>query len=205
MNKYFILSIVIIFMVSTLSAEDLTPELREGDILFQDFYTPQSAAIKLATGSKYTHCGILFFDDTTPKVWEAVQPVCITPLQEWVARDTSGHFVVKRLKGVDSLLMPKVIEEMKKYALYHLDKNYDIYFNWSDTELYCSEYIYKIFSNAACIELAPLNKLGEYDLSHPIVKQILNERYGDSIPVDEPVISPGDLFNSPLLDTVLVK
>jgi len=192
-------------MVSTVSAEDLTPELYEGDILFQDFNTPQSAAIKLATGSEYTHCGILFFDDTIPKVWEAIQPVRITSLNEWIARDSTGHYVVMRLKGVDSLLMPEVIEEMREYAKGHLNKNYDIFFNWSDSEFYCSEYVYKIFSDAASIDLVPLRKLGEYDLSDPIVKKILNERYSDNIPVDEPVVSPGDLFNSTLLDTVFVK
>ena len=180
-------------------------EFKEGDILFQDFPTPQSEALKLATGSPYTHCGIVFFEDSIPKVWEAVQPVRITPLKEWVARDTTGHFVCKRLKGADTVLTPEAIEEMKEYANEHLGKNYDPYFEWSDSTLYCSEYVWKIYDNAVCIILAPLRELGEYDFSHPLVQGQLKMRYGDSIPLDEPVIAPGDLFDSPLLDTVLVK
>lgn len=43
----------------------------------------------------------------------------------------------------------------------------------------------------------------DFDLSHPIVKSKLKERYGASIPLDEPVISPGDVFNSSLLETVV--
>jgi hypothetical protein len=49
------------------------------------------------------------------------------------------------------------------------------------------------------LEVGELKKLGEFDLSSPIVKKILNERYGNKIPLDEPMISPGNIFDCPLL------
>ncbi len=55
---------------------------------------------------------------------------------------------------------------------------------------------------AAGIELAPLAKLGSFDLSDPAVRQILKQRYGDKVPLDEPVIAPSAIFDSPLLITV---
>ena len=186
-------------------SQDINDQLHEGDILFQDFESAQSAAVKLATCSQFTHCGILFYDDSVPRIWEALQPVCITPIYEWITRDTGNHFVVMRLKGADTLLTPDVIAAMKAYARGHLGKNYDPYFEWSDSAFYCSEYVWKIYKEAADIELTLLRKLGDYDFSHPLVREQLEMRYGDSIPVEEPVIAPGDLFNSPLLDTVLIR
>jgi hypothetical protein len=44
-----------------------------------------------------------------------------------------------------------------------------------------------------------LRTLNEFDLSHPIVRVIVNERYGDSIPLEEPVVAPSDLYDSELL------
>ena len=199
-----ILLLLSFFFILPVHADDQKIDLREGDILFQDSPSPPSDAIKLATGSKYSHCGIVFFEDSVPKIWEAKHPVCVTPLHQWIVRDTGNHFVVMRLKGADTLLNGDIISRMKTYADLHQGKNYDPYFEWSDSALYCSEYVWKIFKQAADIELAPLRKMGEYDLSHPLVRKQLEMRY-DSIPVDEPVIAPGDLFNSPLLDTVLVR
>lgn len=205
MIKLLISLVLFTFTFLPALSQELTDKLNEGDIFFQDFESAQSAAVKLATGSQFTHCGILFFEDSVPRIWEALQPVCITPVHEWIVRDTGNHFVVMRLKDADSLLTDEVIERMKTCARAHIGKNYDPYFEWSDSAFYCSEYVWKIFKEAAGIELTPLRKLGEYDFSHPLVQEQLEMRYGDSIPADEPVVAPGDLFNSPLLDTVLVK
>jgi hypothetical protein len=54
--------------------------------------------------------------------------------------------------------------------------------------------VYKIYKLGAGIEVGKLQKLSEFDLSNPIVKAKLVERYGTKIPLDEPVISPGAIF-----------
>jgi hypothetical protein len=41
-----------------------------------------------------------------------------------------------------------------------------------------------------------------FNLTDPVVRAKMRERYGTHIPMDEPVISPASMFNSPLLETV---
>ena len=76
--------------------------LRDGDLIFQTSLSGQSRAIQEATGSKYSHCGIIYRDGCDYFVYEAVQPVKSTPLAQWIARGKGGHYVVKRLAGADS-------------------------------------------------------------------------------------------------------
>jgi hypothetical protein len=45
-------------------------------------------------------------------------------------------------------------------------------------------------------------KLREFDLTDGVVKAKMKERYGDEVPLDEPVISPAAMFESPLLEMV---
>jgi len=75
-------------------------------------------------------------------------------------------------------------------------------FEWSDDKIYCSELIWKIYQRATGIELGELEKLSDFDLSNETVKQKMNERYGEKIPMDEIVISPKSIFESKLLTTV---
>ena len=49
--------------------------IQAGDVVFQDLNTSQSMAIKLATGSEYTHCGLVVDIDGQLMVCEAVGPV----------------------------------------------------------------------------------------------------------------------------------
>ena len=90
---------------------------------------------------------------------------------------------------------------MKTEANKFIGKNYDLTFEWDDERIYCSELVYKIYKRGAGIEVGKLQKLSEFDLSNPIVKAKLVERYGTKIPLDEPVISPGAIFT----DTNLVE
>ncbi len=168
---------------------------KDGDMVFQRSLGRQSQAIELATGSEYTHCGVVFHDDAGKMyVIEAIQPVCVTPLDQWIGRGKGGKVTVARLKD-ESLLDAAAVEKMKAYGMKQLDKNYDIYFNWSDEELYCSELVWKMY-HAAGIDLAPLRKLEEFDLTAPIVKMIMRERYGENVPYDEQVIAPSDLADA---------
>lgn len=173
----------------------------DGDILFQISTSGQGKAIQLATNSPYSHCGILFRDKNEWMVFEGVQPAKKTPLHEWIARGDKHQYVVKRHKKALELLTPEVKSKMKTEAKKFIGKNYDLTFEWDDERIYCSELVYKIYKRGAGIEVGKLQKLSEFDLSNPIVKAKLVERYGTKIPLDEPVISPGAIFN----DTSLVE
>lgn len=176
-------------------------EYQTGDIIFQSSKTGQGHAIQLATGSKYSHVGLILMVKGQPMVFEAVQPVQLIDLEEFTMRG-DGHFVVTRLKGADTVLTDKVKEKMQAQLATHLNKSYDIHFDWSDEKMYCSELVWKVYKVAAGLEVGELKPLKEYDLSHPVVKETMEARYGDNIPWDEPMISPGEIFESPLFEVV---
>ncbi len=179
--------------------------IQNGDLIFQISLSSQSKAIQLATGSKYSHCGIIFEDKGHYYVFEAVQPVKATPLDKWIARGKDGHYVIKRLKNAEDVLTADAIKKMKQVGEQFKGKNYDLTFEWSDEKMYCSELIWKIYQRATGIEIGHLEKLGDFDLTSEAVKVKMKERYGDKIPMDETVISPAAIFNSELLVTIKTK
>jgi uncharacterized protein YycO len=180
----------------------LKNEIQNGDIIFQTSTSGQSKAIQIATGSKYSHMGIIYKQGDDYYVYEAVQPVKLTPLNEWIDRGEKGQFVVKRIKSSDSLLTPETLTKMKQIGEKYRGKDYDLYFEWSDSKIYCSELVWKIYKEAVGLEIGILEKLGDFNLTDKQVKQKLTERYGDDIPKDELVISPVSMFNSDQLITV---
>jgi len=180
----------------------LSSELQNGDIIFQTSQSSQSKAIQLATNSKYCHVGMIYIIDNKPFVYEAIQPVTITPLKAFISRGQNGHYVVKRLKNANEILTSEVMNNMKTFGEQYLGKPYDLYFEWTDDRIYCSELVWKIYNEATGLELGALQKIKDFDLSHQAVKLKMQERYGNNIPMNEQVISPAAMFNSDLLYTV---
>ena len=172
--------------------------VEDGDIVFHRSQSRQAGAIAAATHSHYTHMGIVFISDGKPFVYEAVQPVKRTPLDEWTKRGVDERIVVKRLKDRSMIDMA----EVHKHAKAFLGKDYGSSFDWSDDRIYCSELVWKAYNRAAGIEIGSLKKLRNFDLSSQLVRQMLQERYGETIPLDMDVISPACMFNSELLMTV---
>ncbi len=193
-----------------ISKNQLKNTPQNGDIIFQISVSGQGKAIQLATKSVYTHCGIIYTEknkknETEYFVFEAIQPVVVTPLQEWINRGDKNHFVIKRLKNASQILTNEVLSNMKDYGKQFLNKDYDIYFGWSDERIYCSELVWKIYKNGANIEVGKLEKLKSFDLSSKEVKKIMHQRYGNPIPAkiyEQDVISPASIFDSPLLEVV---
>jgi len=175
---------------------------KDGDLIFQTSLSSQSRAIQLATHSAYSHCGLLFQQKGKWYVLEAVQPVKSTPLAAWIKRGKDGHYVLKRLKNAQNILNSTVLQKMQAVGKSFLGKKYDLTFEWSDDKIYCSELIWKVYQRGAGIEIGPLQRLRDFDLTHPTVQQKMRERYGANLPLDEYVISPAALFDAELLETV---
>jgi len=188
--------------VAEKSSEQSLAVFQDGDLIFQSSQSNLSRAIQLATHSKYSHVGMIYNTSSGLKVYEAIQPVRITPLKEWVERGDGGHYVVKRLINADKLLNEQSIVKMKANGEKYLGKNYDGYFEWSDERIYCSELVWKMYKETFNIEIGKLQSLSEFDLSSPLVKQQMKERYGKKIPLNEKVISPAAMFHSELLETI---
>ena len=180
-------------------------QLRDGDIIFQTSQSEQSVAIQKATHSQYSHMGIVFFRSRSPHVYEAIKPVQYTPLKKWVERGEGGHYVVRRLREADRILTSQAVKKLRQAGAKFQGKPYDSYFEWSDKRIYCSELVWKIYDRGIGIRVGKLQKVLDLDLSDPVVKTKIKERYGNKVPMDETVISPGEMFSSDLLVTVTQK
>jgi uncharacterized protein YycO len=190
---------------NTLVQTNPSNEINDGDIIFQTSKSSQSKAIQLATNSKYSHMGIVYKQNGKFFVYEAIQPVKFTPLNDWINRGENGHYVIKRLKNSEKELTPENLSKMKSIGEKFQNKDYDLYFEWSNERIYCSELVWKIYKEAIGIEIGELEKLGNFDLSNEIVKQKIEERFKDEIPTEENVISPSAMFNSDKLMTIIEK
>ena len=188
-----------LFAVVTTAPAGATEALRDGDLIFHTSRSEQSLAIQRATHSPYSHVGLVFHRDGKPFVFEAVATVRYTPLAQWIARGTDGKYVVRRL---NQPLNDQQARKLRAAAESYAGRPYDLYFEWSGARIYCSELVFKAYHDALGIELGVRQKLRDFDLSDPVVKAKMRERYGARVPMSEPVISPGAQFASPLLKTV---
>lgn len=193
MKNFFSYTVALLLLIIGFSFKKFnTDNYHEGDIVFQTTNGSTSKGIQLATHSKYSHCGMLVLENKKWLVYEAIQPVCKISLLEFNAR---GKGIVKRLKNRNFTQL-----EIEKLKLEN--KNYDDTYSWGDDKIYCSELVYKLYFNALQITLCNMRKIGDYDFSHPLVKEKMEQKYHNQIPVNEPMVAPSDLFDSDLLELV---
>lgn len=153
---------------------------KEGDILFQVSKSGQSPLIQKATGSKWSHCGVVVEKGKKMYVLEASKVVKLTPLQEWIKRGKDGKVKKMRVKK----------EPVKiKYKKY-LGKPYDLAFQFDNGKWYCSELIYDIYKTQLGIELCRPRKIREYRIDG--MEDVLKKRGMD---LDQWVVAPCDLLN----------
>lgn len=187
--KTMLLALAAILLCTATPAETL----RDGDIIFHTSRSSQSLAIQRATDSPYSHMGVILHRNGQPFVFEAIAKVQYTPLRQWIERGERKAYVVKRLKTpLTEAQAQKLQNAVPRYA----GKPYDLYFEWSDDRIYCSELVWKMYRDALGIEIGTRQKLRSFDLGDPAVKAKMRERYGNKVPMDEPVISPAAMFDS---------
>lgn len=193
-------TIVLYFLIFFISHANSAYQPQTGDLVFHNSRSSLSPAIALVTQSPYTHMGIVIMKQNKPYVFEALSTVKYTPLEKWLDKGSAGHYVIKRLA---TPLNEQQQQKLAHIANLYQGKSYDIYFEWNDEIIYCSELVWKMYDNALGIQVGRLQKIKDFDLSHPVVNKKLKEFYGNkAIPLDETVISPIAIFNSPLLITV---
>ncbi len=191
--------LAVVASTTSITTKKKAEDWQNGDIVFQDSESVQSEAIKLATNSNFSHCGIVFNLNDKWMVLEAVQPVRVIAIEDWIAQGSGGNYTKKRLKDPE-LLTRSVEAKMWSVGESFLNKNYDIHFNWSDERIYCSELVWKIYNRGLGVELGKPKSLKKYNLEHKLVQEQLKLRYGADIPLNEKMISPQDIFESELLE-----
>ena len=196
MSKILILIVILSGLSSALYAQSV---FQTGDIIFNISKSQQSLSIQKATHSPYSHMGMIVNKNNQTWVLEAIQPVQYTALNKWIARGENAHYVVKRLKQpLNVQQKTKLVQNAEKY----LGKPYDIYFEWDDCAIYCSEIVWKAYQHALGIKLSPLQKLKQFDLKQNEVQRLMRQRYGQNIPLNEQVIAPKAIYDSKLLKEI---
>ena len=156
-------------------------ELQEGDVVFQISQSKQSPKVALATGSQWTHCGVIVMKNDKPYVLEASSVVKLTPWDEWKQRGKSGITSMKRYSD----------EPLKISYKKYLGKSYDLAFKFDNGKWYCSELVYDIYLNQFGVKLCEPRPVSDYHIIG--MSQTLKRR---GISTDQLVVAPIDLFNS---------
>ncbi|HNW98028.1 MAG TPA: YiiX family permuted papain-like enzyme [Bacteroidales bacterium] len=177
-------------------------KISDGDIIFQTDTSTYSKAIRAATHSQYSHCGIIFQENGNYFVYEAIGHVKKTSYNNFIARNKGLHYVIKRLRNSDKILTSEVLNKMQNKFKAFEGLEYDEGYNWSDDRLYCSELVWKIYYYSTGLEIGNTQYLKEFDLSSKLVMEKVKESFGDSIPYEEFFVSPEAIFQCKLLYTV---
>ena len=180
----------------TTASPALVDQLAEGDIILQRSRSQQSVALRAATGSPWTHVGLVFEHKGQWQVLEAVQPVRWTPLQRWVDRGKDGEVVVMRYPGAFDA------DALQAAGESYLGLPYDTLFQWSDERIYCSELVYKAWEKVG-VEVGVQRPMGSFDLSSKEVRGLIAARTTDGIEEGEPVVAPSAFMEDERLIVVV--
>ena len=194
-------SFILLSLFISFTACSQETSFKTGDVIFQGNDGGQGAAVKRATNSKFSHVGIVWIKNGSTYVLEAVEPVKLTPINKWIAQGDNKYYEVLSPKSPLPYSL-KIESKFDSLATIYLTKHYDIYFGWEDDILYCSELVWKLYQEVYGIELSQLRKMKSFNLKDPIVKKILEERYGKNIPLEQWVVSPEDIYQSSYLKRI---
>lgn len=164
-------------------------KMKVGDIIFHKSQSKQSKAINEASESEWTHVGIIVSKNDEWYVAEAIGPVVSTKLQDFINRGKDKEYKIYRFKHFNAETMEaNLIKAIKKQ-----NKKYDIYFEFSDENTYCSELVYKAMREVTGHELGKVQQFKDLKLDGPYVKDMIKKRLTDKgreLDPDEEIITP---------------
>ncbi|HYQ80635.1 MAG TPA: YiiX/YebB-like N1pC/P60 family cysteine hydrolase [Anaeromyxobacteraceae bacterium] len=177
------------------------PGLRSGDVVLQTSRSEQSGFIQEATGSPWSHVGLVELTAGGPVVIEAVGPVRATPWRAWRERGEGGRVLVLRPRH----LPPEALARVVAAARRELGKPYDPRFGWGDEALYCSELVHKAFLRGAGVALGEKERLGDLVAASPrraALEKAAASRWRGPPPRRLEVVTPASIARDPRLERV---
>ena len=171
-------------------------QLKTGDVVFQTSRSAQSAAIQEATGSPWSHVGIIEAGSKGVWVVEASGSVKRTLWRSWRRRGQGECALVLRPRGLDGAALARVVEAARE----HLGKPYDPQFGWGDDAMYCSELVVKAFERGAGVVVGKRERLG--DLHVGGLRRAIERRWHGKVPADLVLVTPASLAGDPLFERV---
>lgn len=193
----------------SLTLAELQDRIEDLDLIFQESRSAQAPAIQEATGSAWTHMGLVVWQNDRPGVLEAgARGVAWTDLESFVNAGKGRRVAILRLRDQARLLTPETRKTIGRSLQEHVGKRYDGLFQWSEDRIYCSQLVWLAFQDAD-IELGNVQPIGELNLDGPAAQRLLKERYRYSVSeaaqaglLDEKIITPVSLYEDPNLTTV---
>ena len=159
--------------VTRVTAADV-PKLMNGDIVFQTSGSGQSLAILLASHSSYTHMGIVeLAANGTPMVLEAVGPVKLTPLDEWINRGQGGRITIKRVSNLTAEQAKSALRAAHVYD----GRPYDLFFLPGKDAIYCSELVRLAFTEGPRVALGKVQKVAELSINNFAAQKLIKRRW----------------------------
>jgi len=207
----------------------ILPKLQDGDMVFIQSEDGYAELISSLTGSTLTHCGMLFHEGKRWLVYEGAglnSASVHRTLQEWQrVEHPSAHgkqpFYIRRLNDAATLLTPDKLRALKTEAARLHNTPYDHGFAWDNHEkkgdkkeyIYCSELIYKAYERALGSRIGKVHPIKDYfDKMSRAQKERVNAMLASppcstclwehGFRLGEPIVSPQDVFESPLLVSV---
>lgn len=190
--------------------------LRDGDIVFRmgEARTargmfPLSLFIAKATGSAFSHTGIVAIEDGSPVVYDCSSPsIQRQPIEVWML-NCVGSMGVKRLKLEHRRHIPGVLAYCRK--VFEQQVPFDYSFHPDDSALYCLEMTEKAFRSqglplSESVRIGDWEHLARYPLMALAIPYWTTYVLDRPITLEQPVFVPGNehqgIWSSPMLETV---
>lgn len=191
------------------------PPLKTGDIVFQNTETSASDAIMLASGTLYTHVGLIEVDKAgKATVIEAVGPVQAVSLEAWRRKGTGGRITVKRIKGLSDADAKEATARARRY----LGRPYDHYFYETRDQIYCSELVHAAFKEGPGLTVGREEKVRDLKIDTGAAQRLIRQRWKThplcktkraksfeacyALILDQTLITPASISRDPQVETI---
>jgi len=149
------------------------PPLESGDLIFETTLTNQTPAIMLATGSIYTHVGIVHKQiDGSITIIHASRHVIESPLSEFLSFGWGEKVTIRRYESLSQTQRDAIVQRAEQY----IGRPYNYVFYMKSDSVYCSELPYLVF-NGLNIALGTPEKIGDLHVNNSAVENLFKKRW----------------------------
>lgn len=148
------------------------PALESGDLIFQTHPSSQAPAVILATGSLYSHVGIIRKQGDKITVIHAARTVVESDFKEFIETGWGERMTIKRYEGLSTEQRDAIVN----HALTHIGKPYDMAFHMGEDAIYCSELPFLAFAGEH-LEVGKVEKIGDLYVNNSLVQELFNKRW----------------------------
>ena len=186
---------------------DIVFRMGDARILYRLF--PFSRFLAGASGSRFSHTGIVAIEDGSPFVYDCTKPgVGRIPFAVWIL-DNVGALGVKRLKADRRRAIPGVLAYCRKVFADQVPFDYS--FDLDDSALYCLEMTEKAFRSQGLalsepVRLGDMENANRYPICMLLFVSLTPHVLKKPIRLEQAVYMPGNgrhgVWASPLLEAV---